>query len=147
VYAAVDENCRPAAVDAVIAAGARGLLDEFPDLARIRLDTRDFRRNIPLLLIGKTRMQVCHYHIVACDAYNGCMPQHCVLVCWASRSTSLWQVAAGFVQRETRTVLQYLRRLFEGSVLVRPSIGKKPKVMERGSSEQQRRLPPSAHAA
>ena len=83
-----------AAAVVVLAVDARGLLDEFPDLARIRLDILVSHKNMPLLPIGKRRIQVGHYHIAACDAYNGYMPQHCVLACWASRSTSLRQLSA-----------------------------------------------------
>lgn len=74
---------------AVLAADFRGLLDESPELARIRLDILGSHKSMPVLRIGKRRMQVFHYRIVASDAYNGYMPQHFVLVCWVSRSTSL----------------------------------------------------------
>jgi hypothetical protein len=94
VYAAGDENRRRVAVDVVIAADVRSLIDELLDLARIRQDTLGSRRNTPLLLIDKRRMQVRHYHIFACDAYNVYMPQHFVLACWASHSTSIRQLFA-----------------------------------------------------
>ena len=56
MYDAVDEDRRRAAVNVVFAADVQSLLDELLDLARIRLDTLDFRRNISLLLIGKRHM-------------------------------------------------------------------------------------------
>lgn len=130
-----------AAAVAVLAADVRGLLDESPDLARIRLDILGSHKSMPLLQIGKRRMQVCHYHIVASDAYNGYMPQHFVLVCWVSRSTSLRQFFAGlYNKRRTRGALSY-RRMFDIQVLVLPSIGKKPKAMERGSNVLHRHTP------
>ena len=110
----VDGIRRLAAV--VLAADVRGLLDESPDLARIRLDILGSGKHISLLRIGKQRMRVCHYHIVACDAYNAYMPRHFELACWASRSTSPRQSSAGLCDKRWTQLAILCRYMIDSSV-------------------------------